>query len=480
MLLLTGWPRPSLPRPLRRRWSKLFDDLGIDGRRRPTTSKQGWIASTPTVMRSWPSTRCSSRCPTRATTACATATAFSLSAAGRTAIDEWHAAGRPILALHTGVICFDDWPGWGELLGGRWDWNRSSHPPLGRVGVCTRWRRLRRRRRVLPGPRPRPGRRRRGHQRRRPSARLGATTAPVRGRRPARPRRPIARPPRPPTPAHRSRPTAAGAPPMTMHTVTTHAQAIEVFRNRNLRQALYDAGDVVMADVLVNLHGDAHRDRRRLENRLYRRETLLEYERELFPGILEDTLAPHVERGHAELVSLGHQLMMNLAAFTAGVDRPLGTPEETDRLYEYLRVFIEGATLAHYTGDKAAKRAEVEAALESTSTPSSSRPSIDRRAGARRRRPAPRRAHRAARQRGRPPPAARGDPAGDRLLPPRRRAHVRHRVHPSPPQHVRVVRRPPRGPGPVHRPRLRPAMHERDDPSRAVEPDRPAPRRRVR
>lgn len=150
---------------------------------------------------------------------------------------------------------------------------------------------------------------------------------------------------------------------MTMHTVSTHAAAIEVFRNRNLRQALYDAGDVVMADVLVNLHGDAHRDRRRLENRLYRRETLLRYERELFPEILESTLAPHVARGQAELVSLGHQLMMNLAALTAGVDRPLGTPEETERLYGYLRIFIEGATLAHYTGDQAAKRAEVEAAL---------------------------------------------------------------------------------------------------------------------
>jgi len=150
---------------------------------------------------------------------------------------------------------------------------------------------------------------------------------------------------------------------VTTHTVATHALAIEVFRNRDLRQALYDEGDVVMADVLVNLHGDAHRDRRRLENRLYRRETLLRYERELFPGILEQTVRPHVERGRADLVELGHQLMMNLAALTAGVDRPLGTPEETDRLYGYLRTFIEGATLGHHTGDRAAKRAEVEAAL---------------------------------------------------------------------------------------------------------------------
>jgi len=136
-----------------------------------------------------------------------------------------------------------------------------------------------------------------------------------------------------------------------------------VFRNRELRQALYDDGDVVMADVLVNLHGDAHRERRRIENRLYRRETLLRYERELFPGILEHTLRPHVERGGADLVSLGHELMMNLAATAAGVDRPEGTPAETARLHAYLRTFIERATLGHHTGDKAAKRAEVEADL---------------------------------------------------------------------------------------------------------------------
>ena len=43
---------------------------------------------------------------------------------------------------------------------------------------------------------------------------------------------------------------------------------------------------------------------------------------------------------------------MNLAAFTAGVDRPQGTREETLHLYAYLMLFIEGATLAHYTGDR--------------------------------------------------------------------------------------------------------------------------------
>lgn len=146
--------------------------------------------------------------------------------------------------------------------------------------------------------------------------------------------------------------------------ITTWAEAKQAYRQKDLRQALYDAGEVIMEDVVVNLHGEEHRSRRRVENRLYRRDTFFHYERDLFPGIIAETVDPYIAEGKCELVSLGHQLMMNLAALTAGVDRPAGTPEETFRLYDYLTIFIEGATLAHYTGEKEAKAAEVLAALE--------------------------------------------------------------------------------------------------------------------
>lgn len=146
--------------------------------------------------------------------------------------------------------------------------------------------------------------------------------------------------------------------------ITEFEDARECYRSKDLRQALYDAGEVIMGDVLVNLHGNEHRARRRLENRLFRRDTFFHYERDLFPAIIEETVKPYVADGHAELVAFGHQLMMNLAALTAGVDRVAGTPEETFHLYDYLGTFIEGATLAHYTGDKDAKAAEVQAKLE--------------------------------------------------------------------------------------------------------------------
>lgn len=83
----------------------------------------------------------------------------------------------------------------------------------------------------------------------------------------------------------------------TVVTLTTFADAKDAYRSRDLRQALYDAGEVVMADVLVNPHGTEHRDRRRVENRMFRREVFERYERELFPRVTRETLAPYQRSG---------------------------------------------------------------------------------------------------------------------------------------------------------------------------------------
>lgn len=164
----------------------------------------------------------------------------------------------------------------------------------------------------------------------------------------------------------------------TVITITGYEEARDAYRQKELRQALYDAGEVVMADVLVNLHAAEHRDRRRLENRLFRRETFELYERDLFPPIITETLAPEIASGRAELVDLGHRMMMNLAALTAGVDRPLGTADETRHLYKYLMLFIEGATLGHSTGDRDEKASEIAGGLDRFDTEFVT-PSLERR-----------------------------------------------------------------------------------------------------
>lgn len=151
---------------------------------------------------------------------------------------------------------------------------------------------------------------------------------------------------------------------MTTITLDGYADVREAFRLRDLKQALYDEGGVVMADCLLVLHGDEHRVRRRVENRLFRRGTFRQWEREFLHDVVRDTLAPFVARGHADLVELGYRTIMSLTALVAGIDRPTGSPDEADALYRYAKKFSEGATLVHTTRDPDVVRAEVRAALE--------------------------------------------------------------------------------------------------------------------
>ncbi len=58
-----------------------------------------------------------------------------IGSAERAGITAHLAAGRGMLGLHTAAICFDDWPDWGDLLGARWVWGGSGHPPPGPLRV---------------------------------------------------------------------------------------------------------------------------------------------------------------------------------------------------------------------------------------------------------------------------------------------------------------------------------------------------------
>jgi cytochrome P450 len=138
----------------------------------------------------------------------------------------------------------------------------------------------------------------------------------------------------------------------------------EGYRAKDFKQALYDEGGVVMRDVLLTLHGDEHRQRRRLENRLFDRPTFAWFEREVMPRVIDDTLAPFVAGGRADLLVVGRRTTMNLTADIAGVDRPARTDEETAQLERFVRTFGEGATVVHSTRDRDEVRAEVAAALD--------------------------------------------------------------------------------------------------------------------
>jgi len=61
--------------------------------------------------------------------------AYITSPAVRSAFANHLDAGRPMFALHTAPISFDDWERWPSLVGATWNWERSNHPPPGRFTV---------------------------------------------------------------------------------------------------------------------------------------------------------------------------------------------------------------------------------------------------------------------------------------------------------------------------------------------------------
>lgn len=132
--------------------------------------------------------------------------------------------------------------------------------------------------------------------------------------------------------------------------LTSYRDARDGFRNRDLRQALYDEGQRLMGSVIVNLHGDEHRARRRLENRLFSPETFAWYERHHMPGIVESVLAPLLRRGRADLLPLARDAMLRLSVDVAGVDLDDG---DVSHFADLMGRLARASTVAHATGDHA-------------------------------------------------------------------------------------------------------------------------------
>ena len=147
------------------------------------------------------------------------------------------------------------------------------------------------------------------------------------------------------------------------HTFSRWHDAVDALKSPDLRQALYDAGDRVMRDALITLHGDAHRQRRIVEMGVFGRGFFRAYLKDVFTPRLAGLMTPDLQAGRTEIIDLGMRLSMHLTADFAGIDRDPGKPDDTSVLLELVKVFSEGATLVHSTRDHAVVNAEVDAAM---------------------------------------------------------------------------------------------------------------------
>ena len=150
---------------------------------------------------------------------------------------------------------------------------------------------------------------------------------------------------------------------------TKYEDAIKIYREKNLMQALYDEGEIIMDQVLVCLHGDDHRKRRKVENKVFSRETFRLYETDIYPVTLDQTIQPFLKKGKMDLVDFGFRVLLNLTADFSGVDRPEKSPEETETLIKLLKIFASGATLAHSTRDRDEVKEEINEKLMDLKNP---------------------------------------------------------------------------------------------------------------
>lgn len=55
--------------------------------------------------------------------------------AQKAAFERYVASGRPLLVQHGGIVSYNDWPRFGELLGFTWVRGVTNHPPIGDITV---------------------------------------------------------------------------------------------------------------------------------------------------------------------------------------------------------------------------------------------------------------------------------------------------------------------------------------------------------
>lgn len=125
----------------------------------------------------------------------------------------------------------------------------------------------------------------------------------------------------------------------------------------------YEVGNI-LEGVVMQLHLPEHKERRRVENPLYRREAVLEYENVRFPAIIDATLDSAIAAGVRDVIEIAHMLTMMLSAHISGLDVEQTDIEALRRLVDIERFFVQGVSISDSTRDKQEVIADVQVALE--------------------------------------------------------------------------------------------------------------------
>lgn len=114
--------------------------------------------------------------------------------------------------------------------------------------------------------------------------------------------------------------------------------------SRSFDKRTYAEGNIRDGVVSVS-HGAVHRARRRIENSQFRADRLRQYERELFPAVLDGLLDRLIEPDGTDIFAVGETVSVVLAARRAGLDVDDASLDTLRRLVGFVDVFSQGSAI---------------------------------------------------------------------------------------------------------------------------------------
>jgi len=130
--------------------------------------------------------------------------------------------------------------------------------------------------------------------------------------------------------------------------------------SRSFDKRSWDAGNI-RAGIVSIIHGDEHRERRRIENTQFRRDRLFAYEKDLFPTVCDALVAALPVGEPVDLLRVSGRMSMALSAKRTGIDHD-GSVESLDRLVELVLIFSKGSAILDIRGDRSKVEEEVRSA----------------------------------------------------------------------------------------------------------------------
>lgn len=130
--------------------------------------------------------------------------------------------------------------------------------------------------------------------------------------------------------------------------------------SRSFDKRSWDEGNI-RAGIVSIIHGDEHRERRRIENTQFRRDRLFAYEKNLFPTVCDALVAALPVGEPVDLLRVSGRMSMALSAKRTGIDHD-GSVESLDRLVVLVLIFSKGSAILDIRGDRSEVEEEVRSA----------------------------------------------------------------------------------------------------------------------